>query len=94
MTKWNVPTLADVIEARRRIEPHLRPTALYGYPVARSHQHDSVRRESEKRGAFRIVDAPVCDALEYDLAAVRRPPVAPVDGGSAGVLDENGGDGG
>ena len=25
------PTLADVLEARRRISPHLRPTPLYGY---------------------------------------------------------------
>jgi threonine dehydratase len=28
---WQVPTLADVLEARRRIAPHLRPTPLYGY---------------------------------------------------------------
>ena len=27
----NVPTLADVLEARRRIAPHLRPTPLYSY---------------------------------------------------------------
>jgi threonine dehydratase len=27
------PTLADVLEARRRIAPHLRPTPLYAYPV-------------------------------------------------------------
>jgi threonine dehydratase len=30
-TDWDVPTLADVLEARRRISPHLRPTPLYGY---------------------------------------------------------------
>ncbi len=30
---WQVPTLADVLEARRRIAPHLRPTPLYGYPA-------------------------------------------------------------
>ena len=29
---WHVPTLADVLEARRRIAPHLRPTPLYRYP--------------------------------------------------------------
>jgi threonine dehydratase len=29
--KWHVPTLADVLEARRRIEPHLRRTPLFGY---------------------------------------------------------------
>ena len=30
-TGWQVPTLADVLEARRRISPYLRPTPLYGY---------------------------------------------------------------
>ena len=30
---WAVPTLGDVVEARRRIEPHLSPTALYAYPA-------------------------------------------------------------
>jgi threonine dehydratase len=29
--EWQVPTLGDVLEARRRIAPHLRPTPLYGY---------------------------------------------------------------
>lgn len=28
---WHVPTLVDVVEARRRISPHLRPTPLYSY---------------------------------------------------------------
>jgi threonine dehydratase len=28
---WQVPTFADVLEARRRISPYLRPTPLYGY---------------------------------------------------------------
>jgi threonine dehydratase len=28
---WQVPTLADVLEARRRISPHLRRTPLYSY---------------------------------------------------------------
>jgi threonine dehydratase len=28
---WHVPTLADVLEARRRISPHLRPTPLFAY---------------------------------------------------------------
>ena len=31
MTDWHIPTLADVLEARRRISPHLRPTPLYRY---------------------------------------------------------------
>jgi threonine dehydratase len=29
--EWQVPTMADVLEARRRIAPHLRPTPLYSY---------------------------------------------------------------
>lgn len=29
--EWHLPTLADVLEARRRISAHLRPTPLYGY---------------------------------------------------------------
>ncbi|MEX2237228.1 MAG: threonine/serine dehydratase [Dehalococcoidia bacterium] len=29
----NVPTLADVLEARKRIEPHLRRTPLHSYPA-------------------------------------------------------------
>jgi threonine dehydratase len=31
MTQLPAPTLADVIEARRRISPHLHPTPLFGY---------------------------------------------------------------
>jgi|tagenome__1003787_1003787.scaffolds.fasta_scaffold20812720_2 threonine dehydratase len=33
MIEPQVPTLADVLDARRRISPHLRPTPLYGYPA-------------------------------------------------------------
>jgi threonine dehydratase len=29
--EWHVPTLDDVLEARRRITPHLQPTPLYRY---------------------------------------------------------------
>jgi len=29
--EWEAPTLADVLEARRRIAPHLGPTPLYSY---------------------------------------------------------------
>jgi threonine dehydratase len=31
--QWQVPTLADVLEARLRISPHLRPTPLFVYPA-------------------------------------------------------------
>jgi threonine dehydratase len=30
---WHVPTFAHVLEARRRIAPHLRPTPLHRYPA-------------------------------------------------------------
>jgi threonine dehydratase len=30
--EWHIPTLQDVLEARRRIAPHLPQTPLYGYP--------------------------------------------------------------
>jgi threonine dehydratase len=30
---WPIPTLADVLDARRHIAPHLAPTPLYGYPA-------------------------------------------------------------
>jgi threonine dehydratase len=30
---WETPTLADVLEARRRIAPYLRPTPLFEYPA-------------------------------------------------------------
>ena len=31
--EWEAPTLADVLEARRRISPHLSPTPLFAYPA-------------------------------------------------------------
>ena len=31
--QWCVPTLGDVLQARRRIAPHLRPTPLFRYPT-------------------------------------------------------------
>jgi threonine dehydratase len=31
--RWEVPTFADVLEARRRIGRYLRPTPLYAYPA-------------------------------------------------------------
>jgi threonine dehydratase len=31
--EWQVPTLSDVLSARRQIAPHLRPTPLYAYPA-------------------------------------------------------------
>src|SRR5436190_15085667 len=31
VTEWQMPTLTDVLDARRRISAHLRATPLYGY---------------------------------------------------------------
>jgi threonine dehydratase len=31
--EWQLPTLADVLDARRRVAPHLSPTPLYSYPA-------------------------------------------------------------
>ena len=31
--QWQIPTLQDVLDARLRIAPHLRPTPLFGYSV-------------------------------------------------------------
>ena len=31
--EWQVPTLSDVLSARRQIAPYLRPTPLYAYPA-------------------------------------------------------------
>ena len=33
MSEWEEPTFADVLEARRRIAPYLRPTPLLRYPL-------------------------------------------------------------
>jgi threonine dehydratase len=33
MTEWPIPDLSDVLSARLRIEPHLRPTPLFTYPA-------------------------------------------------------------
>jgi threonine dehydratase len=57
MTDLPVPTLADVLEARRRIAPHLRPTPLYGY-AALNDLLDStmlVKHENHQPiGAFKV----------------------------------------
>src|ERR671925_1048184 len=31
--EWRVPTLVDVLDAKRRIAPYLRPTPLFSYPA-------------------------------------------------------------
>jgi threonine dehydratase len=55
--EWNVPTLTDVLEARRRIAPYLRPTPLYAYGVLDEllGAHVFVKHENHlPSGAFKV----------------------------------------
>jgi threonine dehydratase len=57
MTRWQVPTLADVLEARRRISPHLRPTPLFGYATLNDLLDANVFVKHENHqptGAFKV----------------------------------------
>ena len=54
---WAVPDLADVLAARRRIEPYLRPTPLYRYPALDTLTGARVRVKHENHqpvGAFKV----------------------------------------
>ena len=55
--EWQVPTLADVLEARRHISPHLRPTPLFAYPsLNESLDADVVVKHENHQpvGAFKV----------------------------------------
>jgi threonine dehydratase len=55
--EWQVPTLADVLEARRRISPHLQPTALYSYATLNELLDADVLVKHENHqpiGAFKV----------------------------------------
>ena len=57
MTAWAVPDLADVLAARRRIAPYLRPTSLYRYPAldAMTGTRVWVKHENHQPvGAFKV----------------------------------------
>jgi threonine dehydratase len=57
MSALPVPTLLDVLEARRRIAPHLRPTPLYGYPALDELVGTEVHVKHENHqpvGAFKV----------------------------------------
>jgi threonine dehydratase len=57
MTELRAPTLADVLEARRRISPHLRPTPLYGYAALDNLLDANVLVKHENHqpiGAFKV----------------------------------------
>ena len=54
---WAVPDLADVLAARRRIEPYLSPTPLYRYPAldALTGARVQVKHENHQPvGAFKV----------------------------------------
>jgi threonine dehydratase len=57
MTDWPVPDLADVLAARQRIAPYLRPTPLYRYPTLDALTGAQVRVKHENHqpvGAFKV----------------------------------------
>ena len=57
MAELPVPTLADVLEARRRISPHLRPTPLFGYATLNDLLDADVLVKHENHqptGAFKV----------------------------------------
>jgi threonine dehydratase len=57
MTAWPVPDLADVLAARQRIAPYLRPTPLYRYPAldVLTGAQVSVKHENHQPvGAFKV----------------------------------------
>jgi threonine dehydratase len=54
---WEIPTLADVYEARRRIAPYLRPTPLYSYSAVDQLVGTTVHVKHENHqpiGAFKV----------------------------------------
>jgi threonine dehydratase len=57
MSTWDVPDLADVLAARERIAPYLRPTPLYRYPAldAVTGTRTFVKHENHQPvGAFKV----------------------------------------
>jgi threonine dehydratase len=55
--RWQIPTLADVLKARLRIAPHLRPTPLFGYPTLNELLEADVFIKHENHqpvGAFKV----------------------------------------
>ena len=78
MTEWPVPTLADVLEARRRIAPHLRPTPLYSYTaldelvgadVWVKHENHQPIGAFKVRGGVNLVAALTAEERERGLIA-------------------------
>lgn len=54
---WQIPTLTDVLSARRQIRPYLRPTPLYAYPALRNLVGTEVWVKHENHlpvGAFKV----------------------------------------
>jgi threonine dehydratase len=55
--RWQIPTLADVLKARLRISPYLRPTPLLGYPTLNELLEADVFIKHENHqpvGAFKV----------------------------------------
>ena len=78
MTKWQEPTLADVLEARRRISPHLRPTPLFRYAtlddlldaeVFVKHENHQPTAAFKVRGGINLVSQLSPDEREWGVIA-------------------------
>jgi threonine dehydratase len=57
MVRWEIPTLSDVLKARLRIAPYLRPTPLFGYPTLNELLEAEVFVKHENHqpvGAFKV----------------------------------------
>jgi len=76
--QWQVPTLADVLQARRRISPHLRPTPLYGYAalsellgaeVFVKHENHQPVGAFKVRGGVNLVSQLGADEREHGVIA-------------------------
>jgi threonine dehydratase len=55
--RWQIPTLQDVLDARRRISPHLRPTPLFDYAALNELLEADVFVKHENHqpvGAFKV----------------------------------------
>jgi threonine dehydratase len=76
--EWQVPTLIDVLEARRRISPYLRPTALFGYrglselvgaEVVVKHENHQPVGAFKVRGGVNLVSQLSADEREHGVIA-------------------------
>ena len=80
--EWQMPTLADVLEARRRISPHLRPTPLFGYAgldellgaeILVKHENHQPVGAFKVRGGVNLISQLSAEERERGANSLRRP---------------------